>query len=130
MKKYTQEDFVSFAINEYGYKICPSGDYSDINSFGGRCSFGELCSFGECCSHEGLTNSTYNAVGRIGSEQRKTYFFKADEGYFVRAGCWFGPFDGFEKRVKDVHHDTIHKKTYLKALELAKLMLQDEKEGE
>ena len=86
-----------------------------------------MCRFGGGCSHEKLTNSIYVAIDRIGSEQRKAYFFKAKEGYFVRAGCWFGSFDEFEKRVKDVHHDTIHKKTYLKALELAKLMLQDEK---
>ena len=158
MKKYTQEDFKSFEINEYGYKICPSGDYSDIDSFGEvcrfgeRCCFGEACSFGEVCSfskwcrfgegcrfggwcgfgegcsHEGLTNSTYVAVDRIGSEERKTYFFKADEGYFVRAGCWFGTFDEFEKRVKEVHAGTVHEKTYLMALELAKVMLDSEVE--
>ena len=200
MKKYTQEEFDGFETDEFGYKVCPSGDYTNIKnfgewcSFGKGCSFGEQCSFGESCrfgescsfgevcsfskwcrfgegcrfggwcgfgegcsfsercsfgegcrfdegcrfggwcgfgegcSHEGLTNSTYVAVDRIGSEERKTYFFKADEGYFVRAGCWFGTFDEFEKRVKEVHAGTVHEKTYLMALELAKVMLDSEVE--
>ena len=72
-----------------------------------------------------MTNSKYIAVDRIGSEKRKTYFFAADEGYFVRAGCWFGSFDEFAKRVKKVHAGTKHEKHYLAALELAKMMLGD-----
>ena len=191
MQKFTRSDFDSFPVDEYGFRICPSGDYSEIKhfpkrcrfgelcrfgewcsfgewcrfgegcsfgeghsfgelcSFGERCSFdegcsfgelcsfgercrfgkgcsfGERCSFGEGCSHEGLTNSKYIAVDRIGSEKRKTYFFAADEGYFVRAGCWFGSFDKFAKRVKKVHAGTKHEKHYLAALELAKMMLGD-----
>ena len=50
MKKYTQEEFNKFEIDEYGFKICPSGEYSLIKSFGDCCSFGERCSFGEYCS--------------------------------------------------------------------------------
>ena len=50
MKKYTIEDLENFEKDEYGCLICPSGDYSEINSFGEGCSFGELCSFGERCS--------------------------------------------------------------------------------
>lgn len=50
MKVYTIEDFENFEIDEYGRKICPSGDYSQIKQFGERCSFGEHCSFGEYCS--------------------------------------------------------------------------------
>ena len=50
MKKYTQEEFDNFEIDEFGYKICPSGDYSLISNFGERCSFGECCRFGEQCS--------------------------------------------------------------------------------
>ena len=184
MKKYTQEEFDSFAIDEFNYKICPSGDYTNIKSFGEvcsfgercrfgercsfgevcsfgegcsfgevcsfgkrcsfgewcsfgevcsfgkRCSFGEGCSFGEVCSHEKLTNSIYVAIDRIGSEQRKAYFFKAKEGYFVRAGCWFGSFSEFKKRVKAVHGGTKHEQHYIKALELAKLMLDYQSEEE
>ena len=159
MKKYTQEEFDAMEIDENGYKICPSGDYTLIKSFRERCSFsercrfsydcsfsercsfsencsfdencsfGKWCSFGECCrfdygcSHEGLTNSTYFACDRIGSESRKTYFFKSDEGYHVRAGCFFGTFDEFAKRVKKVHCGTKYEKEYLAAIELAKIVL-------
>lgn len=50
MKKYTQKEFDNFEIDKYGYKICPSGDYSLISNFGEQCSFGECCSFDEECS--------------------------------------------------------------------------------
>ena len=47
MKKYTQEEFDNFPIDEYGYKMCPSGDYSQISRFTERCSFGDESIFGE-----------------------------------------------------------------------------------
>ena len=50
MKKYTQEDFEKFEIDENGYRLCPSGDYTEISKFPERCSFGEWCSFDERCS--------------------------------------------------------------------------------
>ena len=62
MKKYTQEEFDNFSVDENGYKVCPSGDYSGIKEFGDccifgdgccfgeKCRFGEWCSFGKCCS--------------------------------------------------------------------------------
>ena len=97
---------------------------------------GEGCSFGERCSHEGLTNSRYIAIDRIGSSfkyvtvDRIGSSLKAEEGFFVRAGCWFGSFAEFEARVKEVHGGTKHERHYLKALELAKLMLEDDAPAE
>ena len=141
MKKYTQEEFDAIPRDEQGVKQCPTGDYTAITrfgegcsfgyrcrfgegcSFGYRCSFGEWCRFGEGCSHEGLTNTRYIAVDRIGSSNRKTYFFLADEGYFVRAGCYFGKMSDFIKRVKEVHAGTKHEKAYLAATRLAKILL-------
>ena len=61
MRKYTKEDFENFEVVN-GYRICPSGDYTQIKEFGDKCkfsmdcvfgegtSFGDSCSFGECCS--------------------------------------------------------------------------------
>ena len=83
-----------------------------------------MCRFGEMCSFEGLTNSKYVAVDRIGSENRKAYFFAADEGLFVRAGCWFGTFAEFEERVRAIYGGTKHESHYLAALELARFMLE------
>ena len=56
MKRYTQAEFDAFERDEKGVKYCPTGDYSQIKSFGDqcrfgdRCSFGDRCIFGECCS--------------------------------------------------------------------------------
>ena len=151
MKKYTQSDFDNFEVDENGYKICPSGDYTQISSFGEKCSFGACCSFGEgcrfgekcrfgawcsfgerCCFGEkcsfengAVKNGRYVAVDRIGSANRKAYFFMDEDGkMFVRAGCWFSDMATFRERVKEVHAGTIHEKTYLAACDFAELMLK------
>ena len=145
MNKYTQSDFDNFEVDENGYKICPSGDYTQISSFGACCRFGEKCRFGACCSFgaccifgEGcrfgekcsfengaVKNGRYVAVDRIGSANRKAYFFMDEDGkIFVRAGCWFSDMAAFRERVKKVHAGTIHKKTYLAACDFAELMLK------
>ena len=158
MKKYTQSDFDNFEVDENGYKICPSGDYTQISSFGEGCSFGEKCSFGAWCSFgEGcrfgakcsfgawcrfgevcrfgekcsfengaVKNGRYVAVDRIGSVNRKAYFFMDEDGkMFVRAGCWFSDMAAFRERVKKAHAGTIHEKTYLAACDFAELMLKE-----
>ena len=127
MKKYTQSDFDNFEVDENGYKICPSGDYTQISDFGEGCSFGEGCRFGEKCSFENgaVKNGRYVAVDRIGSANRKAYFFMDEDGeMFVRAGCWFSDMATFRERVKEVHAGTIHEKTYLAACDFAELMLK------
>ena len=147
MKKYTQADFDNFEVDDYGHKICPAGDYTAMKSFGEgcrfgercifgalcsfgeRCSFGEECSFCKCCSFENgaVKNGRYVAVDRIGSENRKAYFYIDENGnMFVRAGCWFSDMAAFKERVKKVHAGTIHERTYLAACELAELMLKGE----
>lgn len=168
MKKYTGKELEAFERDEHGWLICPTGDYTAIKtfpgkcrfgeycsfgegcsfgawssfgegcsfgercrfgekcSFGERCSFGEKCSFGEGCRHEELTNSIYVAVDRIGSELRKTYFFKAEEGYFVRAGCFFGTLEEFKTKLNETHGGTIHETTYLMACELAVKLLDSQ----
>ena len=60
---------------------------------------------------------------KLCSEKRKTYFFKGDNGYFVRAGCFFGTFDDFIERVHQVHAITKYEKEYELAVELAKVVL-------
>ena len=37
MKKYTQSDFDNFEIDDYGYRICPSGDYDCCNPSSDDC---------------------------------------------------------------------------------------------
>ena len=121
MKKYTQAYFDNFGVDQYCRQICPVGDYTAIKSCG------EWCSFGERCSYENGTvkNGRYVAVDRIGSENRKAYFYIDENGnMFVRAGCWFSDMAAFKERVKKVHAGTIHEKTYLAACELAELMLK------
>ena len=127
MIKYTQADFDNFEVDKFGRKICPTGDYTAIKSFGEQCSFGEGCYFIEVCSYENgaVKNGRYVAVDRIGSANRKAYFYIDDNGnMFVRAGCWFSDMAAFKERVKKVHAGTIHEKTYLAACDLAELMLK------
>ena len=126
MKKYTQEEFNAIKRNPDGVKSCPTGDYTAVKSFEKWCSFGEQCSFGEWCSFEKwrIKNSDYFACDRIGSEKRKTYFFKSDGGYFVRAGFFFGTLDDFVALVKVVHAGTKLEREYLAAAELAKIVLE------
>ena len=98
-------------------------------SFGEGCSFGERCSFGAGCSFENgaVKNGRYVAADRIGSANRKVYFFMDEDGkMFVRAGCWFSDMAAFRERVKEVHAGIIHEKTYLAACDLAELMLKGE----
>nr|DAV98128.1 MAG TPA: hypothetical protein [Caudoviricetes sp.] len=95
--------------------------------FSEQCIFDEGCRFGEQCSYENgaVKNGRYVAVDRIGSENRKAYFYIDDNGnMFVRAGCWFSDMAAFKERVKKVHTGTIHEKTYLAACDLAELMLK------
>lgn len=110
------------------------GEHSDFGAysiFGERCDFGANSNFGaysifgpDCNFENGrVINGKYFACDRIGSEKRKTYFFKGDNGYFVRAGCFFGTFDEFIERVHEVHAGTKHETEYIKAVELAKVVL-------
>lgn len=100
MKRYTKADMEKFRHDEFGYLICPAGDYSKIHSFCTRCSFGNACSFGKACSFgedcsfgercyfgkgcnfedERVKSGEYFACDRIGSERRKTYFFRDGDG--------------------------------------------------
>ena len=73
-----------------------------------------------------MKNGKYVAIDRIGSAERKAYFFIDGSGkMYVRAGCWFSKLDDFKKRVKEVHAGTIHEKAYLAACDLAELMLKE-----
>ena len=45
MKEFTQAEYDKFEIVD-GIRQCPSGDYSQVASFGERASFGEGASFG------------------------------------------------------------------------------------
>lgn len=129
MKVYTEKDLEGFERDDFGWLICPSGDYTQIKGFGECCRFGERCSFGEGCSFERgrVSDGRYMAVDRIGSEKRKTYFFADRDGnIFVRAGFWFSDLSAFKERVRDVHKGTRHEKEYLAACDLAELMLMEE----
>ena len=123
MKVYTEKDLEGFKRDDLGRLICPSGDYTQIKSFGEWCSFGKGCSF----ERGRVSGGRYVAVDRIGREKRKTYFFADKDGnIFVRAGCWFSDLSAFKERVRDVHAGTRHEKEYLAACGLAELMLMEE----
>ena len=136
MKKYTQADFNAFEVID-GIKQCPSGDYSDIQIFGERCSFGRCCSFGEycsfgkwcsfgegcsfgrCCSFgewcsfedKGEYIGDYPFLAFVGFGSRigsKVYFFNLQDGIYVRCGCWLSDIAGFRERVKEKNADAMY----------------------
>lgn len=105
---------------------CYFGDNSRIGKY---CNFESGCGFGTDCSFESgnVRNGKYVAIDRIGREKRKAYFFMDCEGnVFVRAGCFFGGENQFVKKVNEHHTNTKHRKHYLQALELAKLILSED----
>ena len=134
MKKYTQEEFERLPIED-GYRICPTGDYTQVKDFGKRCSFGERCSFGRWCSFgkrcsfgEGCKieniyemQDMFKAEG-LGSAKRMTYLFLLTDGsILVRCGCFCGTLTEFIDRAKETHGDSKYAQEYLMCAELAKL---------
>lgn len=124
MKKYTQADFDAFEVID-GIKQCPSGDYSDIQTFGEQCAFGACCSFGECCSFgvgcafgggcsfedKGEYIGDYPFLAFVGFGSRigsKVYFFNLQDGIYVRCGCWLSDIAGFRERVKAENADAMY----------------------
>ncbi len=39
MRKYTISDLEAFERDEFGWLICPTGDYTEIKEFPEKCSF-------------------------------------------------------------------------------------------
>ena len=118
MKEYTQADFDAFEVID-GIKQYPSGDYSDIQIFGERCSFGKWCSFGEDCSFgkecsfegKGEYIGDYPFLAFVGFGSRigsKVYFFNLQDGIYVRCGCWLSDIAGFRERVKAKNADAMY----------------------
>ena len=132
MKIYSEEDIKNFESDEYGRLICPSGDYTQIKSFGERCSFGEECRFGERCNLE--NNLRFENISeqidrvikidRIGSRKGCTYFFKPLSQIYVRCGCFFGTIEKFEAQVNETHKDNDkYRQEYLEAIKYIKAVI-------
>ena len=65
-------------------------------------------------------------IGTIGSRGGFTTFVRSKTKHIlVACGCFRGTIAEFEARVKEVHAGTKHEKTYLAAIELAKLQIED-----
>jgi hypothetical protein len=104
--RYTQEEFETMPVDEYGIRHCSSGDYSLIKSFGKYCSFGEDCSFGQHCSFgtgcsfgkycsfgTGCSFGKYCSFGQHCSFGEGCYFGEGCsfvEGCSFGRGCFFG----------------------------------------
>ena len=112
MKKYTQEEFNALPLDEFGYRICPTGDYTKIRLFekcklGDGCELGDECELGDGCElgygcklgnwcvlgefiayentdfeNGAVKNGSFIKVGPIGSENRDAYFFRDGEGKY------------------------------------------------
>lgn len=120
MKRYTQAEFDAIDRDEYGIKHCPTGDYSQINSFGESCNFGKYCSFEAIDLYVGV----YPFVAFIGGGSRigsKVYLFNLEQGIYVRCGCFLGTLAEFRERVKETGADPM----YLDIADLAERRLNE-----
>ena len=80
---YTQEEFNEIPRDEYGWKHCPTGDYTQIHNFPRLCIFGPKSRFG--------AKSHFGVWSKFG-----------DESYFGKASIFgtkssFGKWSSFEK---------------------------------
>lgn len=91
MKQYTQADFDAMPVID-GIKICPSGDYTSIHSFGDGCSFEG--------KYKALAGYPILSFGGGGSVNRTVYAFNVENGPLVRAGCFVGTLDVFRTKVR------------------------------
>ena len=93
MKVYTIKDLESFERDELGYLICPSGDYTQICSFGECCRFDESCSFGDYCRFgEGCSFGEYCSFSKRCDFGVRCRF---DESCSFGEGCSFGEWCSF-----------------------------------
>lgn len=139
MKKYTQSEFDEMPIIN-GWKMCPTGDYTNIKDFveqcrfGRSCSFGESCRFGGSCSFGRACNCEFGefyhmiSCGGFGSEHRTTYFFGlTDGGIGVRCGCFAGTLQEWKEKVKSTYGDDPLGKAYMALVEPVKIMMEYER---
>ena len=79
------------------------------------------------CDNAWVCKSTHLLqIGAIGSRDGFTTFARSkDKQILVACGCSRGTIDEFEAQVKKVHAGTKHEKTYLAAIKLAKLQIDD-----
>ena len=57
----------------------------------------------------------------FGSENRCTYFFPAEEGLFVRSGCFSGTLKEFKDAIKNTHKNSDIAKEYLSLIKSMEL---------
>ena len=63
----------------------------------------------------------------IGSRYGTTTFFRCTDGKVrVTCGCFYGDLDEFLAKVEKTHGDNKHGKAYKKAVELAKIQMEED----
>lgn len=110
MKKYTQAEFDAILKNEHGIKLCPSGDYTSLKSFGNWCSFGERCSFGEGCKYCDFVFSSIFCL--YGIFKYTIIIYKNKKKYKLSIGCEnFNTLDSAVEKAKslDIYDENTHK---------------------
>lgn len=138
MKQFTQKEFDALLLVD-GVKVCPKGDYSQINVFGYVCRFGNYCSFGNGCSFGGYCRfenfdspakpgNPLLQFDRIGSRTGLTQFFNLERGIVVRCGCQRLTLEEFRARVQEVYGNQGHGLIYLGLCNVAEEYFRQEGE--
>ena len=66
-------------------------------------------------------------ISAIGSRYGTTTFFRCADGKVrVTCGCFYGDLDEFLAKVEDAHGDNKHGRVYKKAVELAKIQMEED----
>ena len=66
-------------------------------------------------------------ISGIGSRHGTTTFFRCKDGEIrVTCGCFYGDLDEFLAKVEDAHGDNKHGRVYKKAVELAKIQMEED----
>ena len=109
--------------------------YGDAQVSGNACVYGDARVYGDAwvsgnvwvSGNAWVSKPTHLfQIGAIGSRDDFTTFVRSEtKNILVACGCFRGTIAEFEAQVKEVHTGTKHEKTYLAAIELAKLQMED-----
>ena len=103
--------------------------YGNARIYGNALVYGDARVYDNACVYGNalVCKSTHLLqIGAIGSRNGFTTFARSkDKQILVACGCFRGTIDEFEAQVKKVHAGTKHEKTYLAAIKLAKLQIDD-----
>ncbi len=112
--------------------------YDNACVYGTACVHGDACVYGnarvsgKACVHgdarvsgDAVIKSSNDIVwfSKVGSENGTLTAYRTETGIDVTRGCYHGSLDEFAKRVKEVHGDNQHGRSYMVLIEAIRIKL-------